>query len=395
MSYDVVVIGGGPAGLSAALNVRARGRNVLVVTNPPEENPLWKAERVDNYLGMPGLSGAELLEQLRRHAEAAGAEFRTGKVLSAMPMEDTWYLSIGTDMEHARALVLAAGVNRGKKFPGETEFLGRGVSYCATCDGMLYRGKPVAVLGYTPTARHEAEFLEGIGCSVTYFERPASCTIRGGSQVEEITCDGKTAAVAGVFILRPTMAPTELFPGLAVENGYVTVDRRMATNLPGVFAAGDCTGGPLQVSKATGEGLCVIDLDTVMPGLAVHDFGDSIRFGASTAAEDEKDLSKVSCSMELFELYAKGYIEGCGGKLTDKEIELLPMGAKTMTFECGMRFLTDYLQGDTYFKVHREGHNLDRCRTQFKLVEDMDQKWYTMNEIVKKLSTQAQRKVIN
>lgn len=194
--------------------------------------------------GNAGVSGAELLEQLRRHAEAAGVEFRTGKVLSAMPMEDTWYLSIGTDMEHARALVLAAGVNRGKKFPGETEFLGRGVSYCATCDGMLYRGKPVAVLGYTPTARHEAEFLEGIGCSVTYFDRPASCTIRGGSQVEEITCDGKTAAVAGVFILRPTMAPTELFPGLAVENGYVTVDRRMATNLPGVFAAGDCTGGP-------------------------------------------------------------------------------------------------------------------------------------------------------
>lgn len=145
----------------------------------------------------------------------------------------------------------------------------------------------------------------------------------------------------------------------------------------------------IMIDHKTGRGICVIDLDTVMPGLAVHDFGDSIRFGASTAAEDEKDLSKVSCSMELFELYAKGYIEGCGGKLTDKEIELLPMGAKTMTFECGMRFLTDYLQGDTYFKVHREGHNLDRCRTQFKLVEDMEQKWYTMNEIVKKLSSQA------
>lgn len=145
----------------------------------------------------------------------------------------------------------------------------------------------------------------------------------------------------------------------------------------------------IMIDHKTGKGICVIDLDTVMPGLAVHDFGDSIRFGASTAAEDEKDLSKVSCSMELFELYAKGYIEGCGGKLTDKEIELLPMGAKTMTFECGMRFLTDYLQGDTYFKVHREGHNLDRCRTQFKLVEDMEQKWYTMNEIVKKLSSQA------
>ena len=141
----------------------------------------------------------------------------------------------------------------------------------------------------------------------------------------------------------------------------------------------------IMIDDKTGKGICVIDLDTVMPGLAIHDFGDSIRFGASTAAEDEQDLSKVSCSMELFELYTRGFIEGCAGKLTDREIELLPMGAKTMTFECGMRFLTDYLQGDTYFKIHREGHNLDRCRTQFKLVEDMENKWYTMNEIVKKL----------
>ena len=141
----------------------------------------------------------------------------------------------------------------------------------------------------------------------------------------------------------------------------------------------------IMIDDATGKGICVIDLDTVMPGLAIHDFGDSIRFGASTAAEDEQDLSKVSCSMELFELYTRGFIEGCAGKLTDREIELLPMGAKTMTYECGMRFLTDYLQGDTYFKIHREGHNLDRCRTQFKLVEDMEKKWYTMNEIVKKL----------
>ena len=111
---------------------------------------------------------------------------------------------------------------------------------------------------------------------------------------------------------------------------------------------------------------------------------NSIRFGASTAAEDEKDLSKVSCSMDLFDLYAKGFIEGCAGRLTSKEIELLPMGAKVMTFECGMRFLTDYLQGDRYFKIHREGHNLDRCRTQFKLVADMETKWETMQGIVKK-----------
>lgn len=140
----------------------------------------------------------------------------------------------------------------------------------------------------------------------------------------------------------------------------------------------------IMIDNKTRKGICVIDLDTVMPGLAMNDFGDSIRFGASTAAEDEKDLDKVWCDMDLFDLYTKGFIEGCNGKLTKKEIELLPMGAKTMTFECGMRFLTDYLQGDTYFKIHREGHNLDRCRTQFKLVADMEKKWDIMNAIVKK-----------
>lgn len=142
----------------------------------------------------------------------------------------------------------------------------------------------------------------------------------------------------------------------------------------------------IMIDNKTGKGICVIDLDTVMPGLAMNDFGDSIRFGASTAAEDEQDLSKVSCDMNLFDLYAKGYIEGCGGKLTEKEIEMMPMGAKVMTFECGMRFLTDYLEGDHYFKIHREHHNLDRCRTQFKLVEDMEAKWDTMQEIIKKYS---------
>lgn len=140
----------------------------------------------------------------------------------------------------------------------------------------------------------------------------------------------------------------------------------------------------IMIDDETRKGICVIDLDTVMPGLAMNDFGDSIRFGASTAAEDEKDLDKVWCDMDLFDIYTKGFIEGCNGKLTKTEIELLPMGAKTMTFECGMRFLTDYLQGDTYFKIHREGHNLDRCRTQFKLVADMETKWDTMNAIVKK-----------
>ena len=255
MSYDVLVIGGGPAGLSAALNVRARGRSVLVVTNPPEENPLWRAERVDNYLGMGAVSGAQMLSDMRAQAEAAGVEFLTGRALNASYMMDNWYVSVGSDMYNARAVVLSGGVARGKKFPGEQEYLGRGVSYCATCDGMLYRGRSVAVLGFSDSARKEADFLQSIGCTVSYFHRPKSCTIAGGDTVETVTCDGVTEAVDCVFILRPTMAPTDLFPGLATDNGYVTVDRRMTTNLPGLFAAGDCTGGPLQVAKAVGEGL--------------------------------------------------------------------------------------------------------------------------------------------
>ena len=254
MAYDVIVVGGGPAGLSAAQNVRARGRTVLVVSNPLEENPLWRAERVENYLGLPGVSGAELLTAFRRHAEAAGAEFLEGKALSALRSGEDWYVSVGSAMVQARAVVLAAGVARGKKFPGEAELLGRGVSYCATCDGMLYRGRRVAVLGYSPSARREADFLEEIGCQVLYFDRPKSCAIQGTDKVESVVCDGETEAVEGVFLLRSAMAPGDLFPGLEVEGGYVRVNREMATNLPGVFAAGDCTGGPLQISKAIGEG---------------------------------------------------------------------------------------------------------------------------------------------
>lgn len=138
----------------------------------------------------------------------------------------------------------------------------------------------------------------------------------------------------------------------------------------------------VMLDQKTGKGICVIDLDTVMPGLAVHDFGDSIRFGASTGAEDEPDLSKVSCDLHLFQLYTQGFLSGCQGSLTELELAMLPMGAKMMTYECGMRFLTDYLQGDVYFKTHRKGHNLDRCRTQMKLVADMEAKWQQMEQIV-------------
>lgn len=134
----------------------------------------------------------------------------------------------------------------------------------------------------------------------------------------------------------------------------------------------------------TRKALCIIDLDTVMPGLSLYDFGDSIRFGASTGAEDETDLTKVELDLMLFEAFTRGYLEGCAGSLSAKEIELLPMGAKLMTYECGIRFLTDFLTGDHYFKIHREHHNLDRARTQFRLVADMEAKWDKMAAIVDK-----------
>lgn len=137
--------------------------------------------------------------------------------------------------------------------------------------------------------------------------------------------------------------------------------------------------------EKTKKALCIIDLDTVMPGLSLYDFGDSIRFGASTGAEDEQDLSKISIDLNLFEAFTSGFLAGCAGSLTDREIEMLPMGAKLMTYECGIRFLADFLAGDTYFKIHREGHNLDRARTQFKLVADMEAKWDQMKDIVERV----------
>ena len=138
------------------------------------------------------------------------------------------------------------------------------------------------------------------------------------------------------------------------------------------------------LDATNGKGVCVIDLDTVMPGSLLYDYGDALRFGASTGAEDEVDLDKISFDLELFEAFTKGFLEEAGGDLTPTEIELLPFSAKLLTYECGMRFLGDYLNGDTYFKIHRENHNLDRARTQFKLVADIETKMDAMKKIVKK-----------
>ena len=163
----------------------------------------------------------------------------------------------------------------------------------------------------------------------------------------------------------------------------VMINLLAAGELPLRVTHNDTKLNNVMLDAKTRKPLCVIDLDTVMPGLAANDFGDSIRFGANTGAEDEKDLKKISLSLARYEAFARGFLEACGKALTPKEIETLPWGAKLMTLECGVRFLTDYLEGDTYFRIHRPGHNLDRARTQFALVADMEKKWAQMCDIVK------------
>ena len=138
------------------------------------------------------------------------------------------------------------------------------------------------------------------------------------------------------------------------------------------------------IDRDTHEGICVIDLDTTMPGLSINDFGDSIRFGANHSREDEKDLSKVNFDIELYEAYTRGFIQGANGGLTENELKYLPWGARLMTLECGIRFLTDYLDGDHYFRIHYPEQNLDRCRTQFKLVRDMEEQWDAMAAVIEK-----------
>ena len=161
----------------------------------------------------------------------------------------------------------------------------------------------------------------------------------------------------------------------------VALDAMRAGKLPLRVTHNDTKLNNVLMDETSGEGICVIDLDTVMPGLTLYDFGDSIRFGANHCAEDETDLSKVSLDVDLFAVYTAAFLEGTGGSLTDAEIEYLPWGARLMTLECGVRFLTDYLEGDVYFRTAREGHNLDRCRTQFKLVADMEARWDELEAI--------------
>ena len=267
MTYDIIVLGSGPAGLAAAVGACGRGKQVLVIGNNWQDSPLAKAELVNNYLGLPGKTGKEMLEIFHNHAVSMGAHFAEGKALSVMAYDEIM-LAVGSEYYQSKALILASGVQRQSKFPGEEKFLGLGVSYCATCDGMLYRNRPVVVVGRSKEAPQEANYLQGIGCQVTYtglkkpeglredipFVKASQVEIEGEDTVTGVILSGEKVPCDGVFVLRQAVASTDLLPDLKTEQGSILVDRHMATNLKGVFAAGDCTGAPLQIAKAVGEG---------------------------------------------------------------------------------------------------------------------------------------------
>lgn len=252
MKYDIIVLGSGSAGLSAAVTARGRNKSVLVIGNRWQDSPLARAERVDNYLGMPGMTGMEMLEAFQRHAQEMGVEMVTGKVLSIMEWEG-FHLTVGSQLYQGSALILAPGVVRQAKFPGEETYLGRGVSYCATCDGMLYRGRTVAAIGSGEEFEKDVRFLEDIGCTVLKFNG-GRFEIEGGEKVELLRHEGEEYPVECVFILKSTVSVGSMLPGVKTEGGRIVADEKCATNIAGLFAAGDCTGAPYQIAKAVGEG---------------------------------------------------------------------------------------------------------------------------------------------
>ncbi len=256
-SFDILILGAGPAGVSAALTAHARGRSALVLGSDPMASPLARAERIENYPGLSGMSGRDMLAAMLGDLERQGIPRVAGRVTAVMAFGGQFMVSAEQDVYQAKALILAAGAQQAAKpFPGEGSLLGRGVSYCATCDGMLYRGKRVAVLGLGPGSEADRDFLESIGCQVLYFTgaQAKHVEIRGDERVTGLSVNGEEYAVDGVFVLREAVAASVLLPGLRMEDGHIAVGPDMATGLPGVYAAGDCTGKPYQIARAVGQG---------------------------------------------------------------------------------------------------------------------------------------------
>lgn len=269
MRYDCIIIGSGPAGLSAAINLKTYQKNFLWFGNAQMSEKVQKAEKVVNYPGMPELTGLELANAFREHKESQGLEIIDKIVSSIYDMGGYYTVMAENQFFETESIILATGVVLANQYPGEAEFVGRGVSYCATCDGALYKGKTIAVVSTAKRFEQEVEFLAELAEKVYLFPFYKDCEIekenveyikkpikevKGGFRVEELSLGEEALAVDGVFIMRNAIAPTTLLNTLEVTDGHIMVNRQMETNLKGVYAAGDCTGKPYQYTKAVGEG---------------------------------------------------------------------------------------------------------------------------------------------
>lgn len=267
-TLDIAVIGGGPAGLSAAINAVLRNKSVKIFTNVA--NYLQKAEKVDNYLGFYNISGQELMEKFVDHANKLNVSFEYGKVIDIMKYNDMFMINFNGKIINSKAVVLALGITKEKMLNNEEKLLGKGISYCATCDGALYKGKNIAVYGNADDIIEEANFLSSLGVNVNFITVKKDIKglnqninvingiisdIIGDNKLESIIINDKYIKLDGLFLLRNSIAPNSIVKDLILEDGYIVVNRNMETNIKGIYACGDCTGNPLQISKATGEGL--------------------------------------------------------------------------------------------------------------------------------------------
>lgn len=267
--YDIAIIGTGPAGVSAAITSTVRNKKVLLLGSADLSAKLAKAHEILNYPGFPAVSGADLGAALQRHLDSMGIAITEKRVSAVYAMGDSFSIQADEDMLEATAVILATGVVAGKPLPGEEELLGRGVSYCATCDAALYRGKTAAVIGYSPREESEAAFLSEVCAEVLYFpvykeetQLPESVRVIREKVTGIEQADGRRLVrtengaypADGVFVLRDAVAPGQLVPGLETDGSHVAVNRQMETNLPGCFACGDIAGLPYQYIKAAGEG---------------------------------------------------------------------------------------------------------------------------------------------
>lgn len=270
--FDLAIIGGGPAALSCAMTARQRGLDTIILHHGGKSDWLARAEEITNFPGMPHASGAQILSTLTQQAKDLGATLQEGLVRQVLPMGETYSISVGNDFVEAKAVCLCMGAKKPRLLPGEEQFIGRGVSYCGTCDGMFYRGRDVAVIAQAHEAVEEANFLATLARSVLYFGKPDDAldgcirvlpdvpsAILGEEHVAGVRAGSEDFPAEGVFIFRDAVALTSLLPGLEGDGAFITVDRMMRTNLPRVYAAGDITGKPLQIAKAVGEG-CVAAL---------------------------------------------------------------------------------------------------------------------------------------